>query len=258
VADSDGGLFVSGGAALAPVISDFYNALGVKVLQGYGLTETTGPSNVTPPDDYRPWTVGPPIGTLEMKIAGDGEILVRGPSVMDGYYNLPEDTTAALDADGWFHTGDIGEIEDGHFKITDRKKDILVLANGKNVAPQPIENKLRQCPLIADAVLFGDGNEYVYGLILPNFERIEKHIVELGMTPPTRLEQLRLDAVKRLFKEQIDGVNKTLADFERVKRYVILDATFSVDTGELTPSLKVRRKFVREKYADALKDAVRG
>lgn len=249
--------FVVGGAALSQESAEFFNAIGIMVRQGYGLTETTGPSNVNVTPDYRPWTVGPPITGIEMKLAPDGEILVRAPSVMTGYFKLPEDTAQVLDAEGWFHTGDIGEIEDGQYKITDRKKDILVLANGKNVAPQPIENKLKGIPFITEAVLFGDGSEYVYGLIIPNFERLEQHIASLGLKPPPRDQILELDAVKKLFKEEIDTVNKGLADFERLKRYTLVNATFSIESGELTPSMKVRRKVVREKYADALSGLVR-
>lgn len=244
---------VSGGAALPPHVADFYLAFGLNVLQGYGLTETTAATCVNHPDKNKPHTVGPPIEGVEVKIAADGEILVRGPSRMMGYFNLPEATAEAIDAEGWFHTGDIGEWEGKNLKITDRKKDILVLANGKNIAPQPIENKLKESPLIAEVVLFGDGNEYVYGLVIPNFDRLRE---ELGSTAEDAALAASPEAKARI-KTEIDQVNRTLADFEKVKRHALLAATFTIESGELTPSMKVRRKVVREKYADALKDLQR-
>lgn len=249
--------FVAGGAALASHVAEFYNAFGITVIQGYGLTETCAGSCITLPGEKNHWTVGRPIGRIEVKLASDGEILIRAPSVMRGYYNLPEDTAAVIDAEGWFHTGDIGEWEGPYMKITDRKKDLLVLANGKNVAPQPIENKLKQSDFISEAVLFGDGSEYCYALIIPNFEALRKHVADLGMKPPSDDEMVHLDAVKALLKSEIDTVNKTLADFEKVKKHVLLNAAFSVDTGELTPSMKVRRKVVREKFAEQLASMVR-
>lgn len=241
--------FVSGGAALAPHTYEFWSAMGLLILQGYGLTETCAATNLNVPEDNKYWTVGPAIEGVEIKIADDGEILMRGPSMMDGYYNLPEATAEAIDADGWFHSGDIGEWEGRHLKITDRKKDLLILANGKNVAPQPIENKLKESRLIAEAVLFGDGSEYVYALIVPNFDHLRS---ELEKPKASNVELAADPAAAGLLKSEIDGINKGLADFERVKRHALLDAVFSVESGELTPSMKVRRKVVREKYADEL------
>ena len=244
--------FVSGGAALPRHVADFYHAFGLTVLQGYGLTETTAATCVNHPDPARnkPHTVGEPLPGVEVGLAADGEILVRGPSRMLGYYHLPEATAEAIDSEGWFHTGDIGEWEGPCLKITDRKKDILVLANGKNVAPQPIENLLRESPLIGEVVLFGDGHEYVYALVIPNFERLR---AALGATDAETDSHLagRADA-RALVKAEIDRVNQGLADFEKVKRHAVLAATFSIETGELTPSLKVKRKVVREKFKDVL------
>ncbi len=245
--------FVSGGAALPPHVAEFYMAFGLNILQGYGLTETTAASSVNHPENSKYWTVGEPIPGVEMKLAADGEILIRGPSVMSGYFNLPEETAKALDADGWFRTGDIGEWEGKHLKITDRKKDLLVLANGKNIAPQPIENKLRESELIAEVVLFGDGSEYVYGLIVPNFEALGKRMAADGKQVGTNAELVASDAARALVKADIDAVNKTLADFEKVKKWALVDAAFSVESGELTPTLKVKRKVVREKFAEVLK-----
>ncbi|MBX3118459.1 MAG: long-chain fatty acid--CoA ligase [Fimbriimonadaceae bacterium] len=244
--------FVSGGAALPQHVAEFYMAMGLNVLQGYGLTETTAATCVNHPDDNKYWTVGMPIKDVQVKLAEDGEILVRGRSVMLGYYNLPEETAAAIDSDGWFHTGDIGAWEGKHLKITDRKKDILVLANGKNVAPQPIENKIKESAYIAEAVVFGDGSECCYALIVPNFEKIKAEIESKGMQAPSEHQMAELDAVKKLIKDEMEKVNKDSADFERVKKWVLVDASFSVESGELTPSLKVKRKVVAEKFAKEL------
>lgn len=245
---------VSGGAALPPHVAEFYMAFRLNVLQGYGLTETTAASCVNHPDRNKYWTVGEPLPGVEVKIAEDGEICIRGESVMLGYYNLSQQTSEAIDSDGWFHTGDIGEWESGNLKITDRKKDLLILANGKNVAPQPIENKLKESPFIQEAVLFGDGAEFVYGVIIPNFERARKQLSSQGETLPESDEELaRSEALRSLIKEEVAQVNKTLADFEKVKKHEVVAAQFSVETGELTPSLKIKRKVVREKLSEALK-----
>ena len=249
--------FVSGGAALPTHVSEFFLAFGMPMLQGYGLTETTAASCLNHPDDNHPATVGRPLPGVEVKIAADGEILIRGKTRLVGYYNLPEETKAAIDDEGWFHTGDIGAFEGPYLKITDRKKDILVLGNGKNVAPQPIENRLKESPLIAEAVLFGDGMECVCALIIPNFEVLTKVASEHGVAPAAPEQMIQLDAVKALLKAEIDKVNKTLAGFEMVKRHALIAATFSMEGGELTPTLKVKRKAVKEKYADELATLMR-
>ncbi|MEX2243537.1 MAG: AMP-dependent synthetase/ligase [Fimbriimonadaceae bacterium] len=244
--------FVSGGAALPPHVNEFYNAFHLTVLQGYGLTETTAASCINRPWDNRPHTVGPPLDVVEIKIAGDGEILQRGSSVMKGYYNLPEDTAAAIESDGWFHTGDIGEFDDGHLKITDRKKDLLVLGNGKNVAPLPIENKLKESEFINEAVLFGDGMEYCCALIVPEFDRVKTWLKAKGVEESDLAAIAARDDVRELIKGEVSNTNKTLADYEKAKKHTILGVVFSVETGELTPSLKVKRKVVKEKFAKEL------
>lgn len=245
--------FVSGGAAMPMHVYEFFGAFGLLVLQGYGLTETCAGTSLNPPDDNRPDTVGVVVDGIEAKIAPDGEILLRGPSIMREYFNKPKETAEAIDAEGWFHTGDIGEFVGKHLKITDRKKDLLVLENGKNVAPQPIENKLRACDSIAEAVLLGDGKPYVGALILPNLMYVENLVHEAGLKITEPEAMLSLEPVRAAIKADIDRVNKSLADFEKVKRFEVLAVTFSVETGELTPSLKVKRKVVREKYAEAIR-----
>jgi len=239
-------LFISGGAALPRHVAEFYLGTGLTVLQGYGLTETCGGTCVNHPDRNKYWTVGESLG-MDIKIADDGEILIKGPALMSGYYNLPEETAAAIDSEGWFHSGDIGEFEGKHLKITDRKKDLIVLGNGKNVAPQPIESKLTASAYIQEAVVLGDGMEYCVALIIPQFEAVR---AALGLPEGTVLST-NVEA-KALIKKEIDATNKQLASFELVKKHAILDAPFSIDGGELTPTLKVKRKVVKEKYADRI------
>ncbi len=239
--------FVSGGAALPGHVASFYFGIGMPVLQGYGLTETCAATCINHPDRNRYWTVGEPLVGMEVSIAGDGEILIRGHGVMKGYYNLPEDSAAAIDPEGWFHTGDIGEFEGKNLKITDRKKDLLVLGNGKNIAPQPIENKLKSSPYITEAVLLGDGMDHCAALIVPNAEAVRSH---LGLPEGAVISQS--PEAKALIKQEIDRINKTLASFEIVKKHAILDNPFTVDSGEMTPTMKVKRKVVKEHYRDLI------
>jgi long-chain acyl-CoA synthetase len=241
--------FVSGGAAMPAHVFEFYASFGLKVLQGYGLTETCAASCINHPDRINYLTVGEPIPGVEIKIAEDGEVLIKGPCLMLGYYNLPEDTAAAIDEQGWFHTGDIGEFEGKCLKITDRKKDLLVLANGKNVAPQPIESKLRASPFIQEAVVLGDSLEYCIALVVPNFEQL-KAALEGQLKEGDDL--MANAAVRSLIRAEIDKVNKTLAPFEMVKKHAILNHMFTIESGELTPTLKVKRKVVKERYAKEL------
>ncbi len=241
--------FVSGGAALPSSTFAFYESFGVLVLQGYGLTETTSGIYINYPDrPNRSDSVGEPLDGVETKIAEDGEILVRGPFLMKEYFELPTDTRAAIDEEGWFHTGDVGRLEGSHLIITDRKKDLIVLANGKNVAPQPIENLLRQGKYISEAVVLGDGLDGCVALIVPNFEalRADLHLQE------STLHLIELETVKHAVKADVDLVNAGLASFEKIKRHALIPEPFTIEGGELTPSLKVKRKFVSEKYRDTI------
>ncbi len=244
--------FVSGGSALPPLTAEFYLAMGFQILQGYGLTETTAVTCLNRPERSRYETIGEPIPCVEVKIAEDGELLVRGPSRMMGYYNKPEATAEAIDPEGWFHTGDVGAWDGPYLRITDRKKDIIVLGNGKNVAPQPIEDKIRESVYISDVVLFGDGKEHVSGIVVPDFAALRHKIAEQGVTPPSDADMVELEAVRALIKAEITRVNQGLADFEKVKKHAVLDHPFSIEGGELTPTLKVRRRVVREKYKDII------
>ena len=241
--------FVSGGAALPAQVAEFYGAFGIPILQGFGLTETCSGVVLNPLDRSKYWTVGEVFPGMECRIAEDGEILLRGPAIMLGYWNLPEETAAAIDTEGWFHTGDIGAWEGTYLKITDRKKDLIVLGNGKNVAPQPIENKLRTSHYIEEAVVLGDGMDSCIALIVPAASAIRNDLKVPEETPLQNNPQ-----VKALIKSEVDKINKTLAGFEMIKRHAILPRSFSIDEGELTPSMKVKRKVIKEKYASLISE----
>ncbi len=239
---------VSGSAALPLAVAEFFHAVGLNLLEGYGLTETAPVLTVNPPEAPRLGTVGPPIPGVELRIAEDGEILARGPNVMVGYYRKPEATAAAL-RDGWLHTGDIGEIDDrGYLRITDRKKDILVTSGGKKVAPQPIENALKASPLVAEAMLVGEKRRFPAVLIVPDFAALERRLAELGRPAGPRAELVRRPDVLELYQAVVDAVNRDLAQFERLKQFALVPDEFSIERGELTPTMKVRRRVVEERY----------
>jgi long-chain acyl-CoA synthetase len=240
--------FVSGSAPLPAEVAEFFYGVGMPIIEGYGLTETAPVLTVNPPDALRSGTVGKPIPGVELKIADDGEILARGPNVMLGYYNKPEATAEALRG-GWFHTGDIGAIDgDGYLAITDRKKDLLVTSGGKKIAPQPIEAIIKRNPLVSEAVLLGDRRKFAAALVVPDFAALERRLRDLGRPPGTHEELIARDDVIALYQEIVDALNRELSQFERVKKIALLPAEFSVQSGELTPTLKVKRKVVEEKY----------
>ncbi|MBP1766753.1 MAG: hypothetical protein H6P98_868 [Candidatus Aminicenantes bacterium] len=240
--------FVSGGAPLSKDIAEFFYALGLVILEGYGLTETSPVISVNTFENIRLGTVGKPIPGVEVKIAPDGEILTRGPHVMKGYYKKEAETREAFEG-GWFHTGDIGHIDkDGFVVITDRKKDIIVTAGGKNVAPQPIENMLKTNPYISNAVIIGDRRRFVSALIVPNFEKLEKYARSANIPFAGRTELVRNEHVVNLLKAEVDRSTPNLAQYERVKRIALLDRDFEIERGEITPSLKVRRNIIEQKY----------
>jgi long-chain acyl-CoA synthetase len=249
---------VSGSAPLPANVAEFFMAIGLPIIEGYGLTETAPVLTVNPLDAPRAGAVGKPVRDVEIKIAEDGEILARGANVMTGYYNKPEATAEVL-RDGWFHTGDIGSIDaDGYLAITDRKKDLLVTSGGKKIAPQPIEAVLKRSPLISEAVVLGDRRKYAAALIIPDFAALERRLKDLGRPPAERGQLVRRDDVVGLYQEIIDGLNRELSQFERIKRIAVLPNEFSIDTGELTPTLKVKRKVVEEKYKEAIEELYRG
>jgi long-chain acyl-CoA synthetase len=243
---------VSGSAPLAVDVAEFFEAVGLRVIEGYGLTETAPILTVNPPAAPRVGTVGRPVPEVDIRIAEDGEILARGPNIMPGYYNKPEATGAVLQ-DGWFHTGDIGTLdESGYLTITDRKKDLLVTSGGKKIAPQPIEAVLKRSPLVAEAILLGDRRKYPAALIVPDFAALERRLKALGKPPGARADLIARPDVLALYQEIVDALNRDLSQFERIKRIALLSAEFSVETGELTPTLKVKRKVVEERWKETI------
>ncbi|CAN5250284.1 AMP-dependent synthetase/ligase [soil metagenome] len=244
--------FVSGGAPLSPEINKFFYAAGLQILEGYGLTETSPVIAVNTPEHFRIGTVGRPIDGVEVKIAPDGEILTRGPHVMRGYYNDPEATRTVLDDDGWFHTGDIGVLEDGFLRITDRKKDIIVTAGGKNIAPQPIENRLAANKLVNQAVMIGDRRKYPVMLIVPDFDQLERAAREQGLTWNDRAELLTLPEVRGIMDRAMHESLAGLASFELPKKIGLLEEEFTIDRGELTPTQKIKRRVIDERYREVI------
>ncbi|HYO76219.1 MAG TPA: long-chain fatty acid--CoA ligase [Thermoanaerobaculia bacterium] len=244
---------VSGGAPLSADLAAFFIGAGVEILEGYGLTETSPVIAVNRPDKRRLGSVGPIINGVEVKIAADGEILSRGPHIMTGYWNNPDATAQAIDSEGWFHTGDIGEIDkDGFLRITDRKKDIIINAYGKNIAPQPLEALLKSSPYVGTPVLIGDGRKYLSALIVPNFEKLEREAPALGVNTTSREELVANDKIKALIQSEIDRFNQNLDRQEKIRRFALLARDFTIEDDEITPSLKVKRKNIDKKYKSTI------
>ena len=240
---------VSGSAPLALTTAEFFHAVGLRIIEGYGLTESGPVLTVNPLDAPRLGTVGRAIPGVDIRIAGDGEILARGPNIMQGYYNRPAETAAVL-VDGWLHTGDIGRIDaDGYVSITDRKKDLIVTSGGKNIAPQPIQMRLKSSPLVSDAIIIGDRRKFAAALIVPNFVAIEASLREHGAPSGTREQLVARPDVQALFQRVLDQINLELAQFEKIKRFALLPSEMTIEGGELTPTLKLRRSVVEERWA---------
>src|SRR5260221_9684048 len=244
---------LSGGAPLSTDLAAFFIGAGLEILEGYGLTETSPVISLNTPTKRKIGTVGPVIPGVEVKIAEDGEILSRGPHIMRGYFNNPEATAQAIDQDGWFHTGDIGLIDaEGFLKITDRKKDIIINAYGKNIAPQPLEALLKSSPYIGTPQLIGDRRKFLVALIVPNFEKLERDATAMGLHWKTREELVSNDRVKAIFQGELDRFNKNLDRQEKIRRFAILPSDFTIEADEITPSLKVKRKSVDTKYKEII------
>lgn len=239
---------ISGGAPLSEELCRWYQAVGIDLLEGYGLTETTGALSVNRPGAARPGTVGTPIPGVEVKIGFGGEVLVRGPSVMRGYHRDDDATREAIDADGWLHTGDVGELDrDGYLKITDRKKDMIVTAGGKKVAPGRLEQLLTDSPWIAHAIIYGDGRPFVVAAIALDVDAMRRYADDSGKSADLARLARDEEVVARIGIE-VERTNRKLAPFEQVKRFVILPRALSVEADELTPTLKVRRVVVSKRY----------
>ncbi|HVV16661.1 MAG TPA: long-chain fatty acid--CoA ligase [Polyangia bacterium] len=240
---------ISGGAPLSPEIAEFFHAAGLLILEGYGLTETTSAVFLNVPERFRFGTVGPALDVVESRIAEDGEILVRGAPVFRQYYNNADATAEAVEPDGWFHTGDIGVFEDGFLRITDRKKDLIVTAGGKKVAPQPLESALKAAtPLVAQVLVYGDKRPYCVALVTPSEAALKQFGPDAAASPE----------LKAAIQKALDGMNARLASFETVKRFAILPGELTEAAGELTPKMSVKRKVVVERYRPLIDDLYAG
>jgi long-chain acyl-CoA synthetase len=242
-------MIVCGGAPMLQSIGEFFHIAGLAVCEGYGLTETSPVIALNFPGRVRFGTVGEVLPNVQVRIAEDGEICAKGPNIMLGYYQLPEANAEVFDAEGWFHTGDIGDLKDGYLRITDRKKEIIVLSNGKNVAPQPIENLLKSSPYVEQAMVVGEGKNYCTCLIVPNYEKLQAFALSEGLNTGKH-DLLKQQRVLDLYRQEIDRVTRDLASFERMKKFALLHKEWTVESGELTPTLKCKRKIILANYAE--------
>ena len=247
--------FVSGAAPLAKEIADFFWAAGITIVEGYGLTETSPVISVNRPGSLKFGTVGRLIPGVEVKIAGDGEIYVRGPNVMKGYYKKEAATAEAIDSDGFFHTGDIGELDgDGFLKITDRKKDIIVTAGGKNIAPQPIEGRLKTNAYIAEIVVVGNKRKFASALVVPDFEKLTVWCARQSITAESPDTMAAHPRVTEFILAEIESLSGGFAQYERIKKITVLAKEFTIEDGELTPTMKVKRRVIESRYEDLINE----
>jgi long-chain acyl-CoA synthetase len=240
-------VIVSGGAALDPHVARWYLAMGIPVLEGWGLTETSAPATANREDRFKVGTIGPPLPGVEVRVDADGELLVRGPGVFQGYLKDPEATAAAF-TDGWFRTGDIGTIDaDGFVRITDRKKEILVTAGGKNIPPVNLEKRLERSRYVSQAVVIGDARPYLTALLAPEPEALAAFARERGWPDEPLAARLARPEVRALYDAGVAEANASVAKFEQIKKYALLDSPFTVESGELTPTLKLKRRVIAER-----------
>jgi long-chain acyl-CoA synthetase len=243
----------SGGAPLGQELAEFFWSVGIRIYEGYGLTETSPVISANHPGAVKLGTVGRVLPGVEVKIAEDGEILARGPNIMQGYFNKEEATREVLTDDGWFHTGDIGELDDeGFLRITDRKKELIVNAYGKNVAPAPIEGGLKASRYINQAVVLGDRRKFLSALIVPDFETLGPWAREQGLDPSDRQALMESDALRELIQGEVEAVNAKGAKYEQIRQWTLLEDEFTLEGGELTPTQKIKRRVIHEKYADQI------
>jgi long-chain acyl-CoA synthetase len=246
-------LMISGGAPLNMKINQFFNGAGLNILEGYGLTETSPILTANTFHNFRFGSVGKPIPDTEIKIAEDGEIMARGPQVMLGYYRNEAATREVLSEDGWFATGDIGKFdEDGFLYITDRKKDLIVTAGGKNIPPQPIENKYVANKYVAQAVVIGDKRQYLSALIVPNFETLEEFGAGKGLSAMSPSDLVKHPEIHKLFEGIVESMNGDLPGFSQVRKFALLEREFTLDDGELTPTMKIKRFAINRMYKETI------
>jgi long-chain acyl-CoA synthetase len=246
--------FISGGAPLGRELAEWYACVGIRIHEGYGLTETSPVIGVNTPVNHRIGTVGKILPNLEVRIAEDGEILVRGPSIFKGYWNRPEETKNAF-VDGWFKTGDIGNIDaDGYLSVTDRKKDLIKTSGGKFIAPQPIENSLKLNALIGTAAILGDKRKFAAVIVSPNFSLLEDWAHANDISFSSRSDLIAHPKVQALYEEIVEGINENLARFEKLKRVLLVADEFSADNGALTPTMKLRRRVIEDRYRHQIDD----
>jgi long-chain acyl-CoA synthetase len=246
-------VFISGGAPLGMDTAQWFASVGIAIWEGYGLTETSPVISLNSPVKQRMGSVGPPLPNVELKLAGDGELLVRGPSVFAGYWQKPQANAESFDDEGWFRTGDIAHLDaDGFLYITDRKKELLKTSGGKLVAPQPIENKLKNSMLVGQAALVGDKRKFISALISPNFAALEDWARREGIKFNSRAELVGDMRVVALFGELVSEVNRGLASFETLKRFRVVPEEWTQESGELTPSMKLKRRVITERYAEVI------
>jgi long-chain acyl-CoA synthetase len=245
---------VTGAAPISPELVRWYLALGVPMLEVWGMTETCGASTGLPAERIKPGSIGPAASYNEVKLDPQtGEILVRGPNVFMGYLNLPEKTAETIDADGWLHTGDVGVVdEEGFFRITDRMKDIIITAGGKNITPSELENELKFSPYITDAVVIGDKRAYLTVIIMIDQENVEKFAQDNDVPFSNYASLTRSPEVQQLIQDVIDATNKKFARVEQIKKFWLLETQLSAEDEELTPTMKLKRKLVQQKYADQI------
>jgi long-chain acyl-CoA synthetase len=240
--------FISGGAPLGRELAEWFATVGIRIHEGYGLTETSPVIAVNTPINHRIGSVGKILSNLEVRIAEDGEILVRGPSIFKGYWNRPEETQNAFQ-EGWFKTGDIGAIDaDGYLSVTDRKKDLIKTSGGKFIAPQPIENALKLNPFIGAAAILGDKRKFAFVIVSPNFTLLEAWARTNDFGFSSRAELVANPKVQALYQGIVEEVNQNLARFEKLKRVLLVPEEFSAENGTLTPTLKLRRRIIEERY----------
>ncbi len=252
--------FVSGGAALVKEFGEFFEAVGLPIVEGYGLTESSPVISVNEVDRYKFGTVGHAIPGVEVRIAEDGGvILARGPNIMKGYYKNEEATRQAIDTEGWLHTGDIGMIDpEGFIRITDRKKHLFVSSGGKNIAPQPIENLFLSSKYIEQFMLIGDRRMFLTALIVPDFDSLKEYADARNIEYVSIADLVKDPAINELIDIEINGIQKDLANYERVRRFTLLEKQFSIEEGELTPTQKVRRKVIEERYGHLIDNMYEG